>query len=95
METVAIITMILATGGLLALMVAATRGYRLPTPYFQPRTWLRAIVWTGTLGGAATIGAILADGTTIAAFAIGATALLLVLEFALWSDAFTFGSRDR
>jgi hypothetical protein len=95
METVATITMLLATFGLLALLVAAHRGFRLPTRLFQPRTWVRAIAWTGTLGGGATLGAMLAGGTAIAALAIGATALLLVLELALWSDAFTFGSRDR
>jgi hypothetical protein len=95
METVATITMLLATLGLLALMVAASRGFRLPTRLFQPRTWMTAVAITGTVGGATTLGAMLAGGTAIAAFAIGFTALLLVVELALWSDAFTFGSRDR
>ncbi|WP_445150187.1 hypothetical protein [Baekduia sp. Peel2402] len=95
METVAAITMILATAGLLTLLVAASRGFRLPTPFFRPRTYIRAIAWTGTLGAAATIGAMLAGDGTIGAIAIGTTALLLVLELALWSDAFTFGPRDR
>lgn len=95
METVATILMLLATLGLLGLMIAATHGYRLPARAFQPRTWIRAIAVTGTLGGATTLGAMLASATALAALTIGATAVLLVLEFALWSDAFTFGSRDR
>jgi hypothetical protein len=95
METVAIITMLLATLGLLALLVGASRGLRLPFRLFQPRTWMTAIAVTGTLGGAATLGAMLASAQAFAALTIGATALLLVVELALWSDAFTFGSRDR
>jgi hypothetical protein len=95
METVATITMLLATAGLLGLLVAASRGLRLPVGRFRPRTWVRAIAWTGTLGAAATFGAMLAGDGAIAALAIGATACLLVLELFLWSDAFTFGPRDR
>ena len=95
MESVAAITMLLAIVGLLALLVAASRGFRLPIRFFQPRRWIHAVAWTGTLGGAATLGAMLAGATAIAALAVGATALLLVLELALWSDAFTFGARDR
>lgn len=95
METVAVIAMSLATLGLLALMVAATRGYRLPVHFFQPRTWMTTVAVTGTLGGTATLGAMLAHAESLAATAIAVTALLLVVELALWSDAFTFGSRDR
>lgn len=95
METVAAIIMLVATIGLLALMIAASRGLRVPTRLFRPRTWTSAIAISGTLGGAATIGAMLAGAETLAATTIAATALLLVVEMALWSDAFTFGSRDR
>lgn len=95
METVAAITMLLATLGLLVLMVAATRGYRLPIHFIQPRTWMTAVAITGTLGGTAALGAMIAHAESLAATAIGVTALLLVVELALWSDAFTFGSRDR
>jgi hypothetical protein len=95
MERVAIIIMLLATAGLLGLFVAGSRGFRLPIHLFRPRTWIRAMAWTGVLGAAATFGAMLAGDGTIAAVAISATALLLVLEFHLWSDAFTFGPKDR
>jgi hypothetical protein len=95
MEVIATIIILLATVGLLALLVAAHRGVRLPTRLFQPRTWMTAVAVTGTLGGAATLGAMLAGGGAFAATAIGVTALLLVVELALWSDAFTLGSRER
>jgi hypothetical protein len=95
METAAAIVMILTTVALLALFVAGSRGLRLPTPLFRPRTWVRAAAWTGTLGAAATFGAMLAGDGTVAALAISATAFLLALELALWSDAFSFGPRDR
>ena len=88
-------TMLLATVGLLALLVAASRGLRLPVEIFQPRTWMTAVAVTGTIGGAIALGGILASAEAFAATAIGATALLLVVELALWSDAFTFGSRKR
>ena len=95
METAAALMMILATIGLVILMVAASRGLRLPTTLFRPRTYIRAMAWTGTLGAAATLGSMLAGDGAIAAIAISATAFLLVLELMLWSDAFTFGPRDR
>jgi hypothetical protein len=95
MERVAIITMLLATAGLLFLFAAAGRGFRLPSRLFRPRTWIRAIAWTGVLGAATTIGAMLAGDGVIASVAISATAILLELELFLWSDAFTFGPKDR
>jgi hypothetical protein len=95
METVAAITTLLATVGLLTLMVAASRGLRLTAPIFRPRTWMTAVAVTGSVGGATTLGAMLVDAEAFAATAIAVTALLLVVELALWSDAFTFGSRDR
>jgi hypothetical protein len=95
METVAAIVTLLAIIGLLTLMVAASRGLRLPAHVFRPRTWMTAVAVTGSLGGTATLGAMLVDAEAFAATAIAATALLLVVELALWSDAFTFGSKDR
>lgn len=95
METVAAIIMLVATLGLLGLMIAASRGVRLPVRLFRPRTWTSAIAISGTAGGATTLGAMLVHAETFAATAIAATALLLVVEMALWSDAFTFDSRDR
>ena len=95
MEGVATITMLLATAGLLALFLAGSRGLRLPSRLFRPRTWVRAIAWTGVLGAVATFGAMLAGDGPIASVTISATAFLLVLELFLWSDAFTFGPKDR
>jgi hypothetical protein len=95
METVAAIVTLLAIVGLLTLMVAASRGLCLPAHVFQPRTWMTAVAVTGSLGGAGTLGAMLVDAEAFAATTIAVTALLLVVELALWSDAFTFGSRDR
>ncbi|HET6506269.1 MAG TPA: hypothetical protein VFG42_05740 [Baekduia sp.] len=95
MRTAATITTLLATVALLALLLAGSRGHRLPTALLRPGSWMTALVVTGVLGGATTIGAMLADAKAFAATAIAATALLLVVELALLSDAFTFGSRDR
>jgi hypothetical protein len=95
METVAVITMLLATVGLLALLVGASRGFRLPVEILQPRTWVSAVAVTGSIGGAVALGGILVEAEAFAATAIGVTAVLLVVELALWSDAFTFGSRER
>lgn len=95
METAAAIGMVVASGVLLALFAAAARGLRLPDRLFRPRTWKRAIGWTVLFGAAATIGGVLAAGTTVAGIAAVATAFLVALELALWSDAFAFGPRDR
>jgi hypothetical protein len=95
MEAIATITLLLATLALFALLGGASRRLHLPTHALRDRTWTTAVAVTGTIGGAATVGAMLAHAEALAATAIGATALLLVVELALWSDAFTFGSRDR
>lgn len=95
MEVAATITILLATVGLFALLAGASRGLHLPAHVFRTRTWTTALAVTGTVGGATTLAAMLAGAEAFAATAIGATALLLVVELALWSDAFTFGSRDR
>jgi hypothetical protein len=95
MEAITTISILLATLALFALLGGASRRLHLPTHAFRTRTWTTAVAITGTLGGLTTLGAMLAGSGAFAATAIGVTALLLVVELALWSDAFTFGSRER
>jgi hypothetical protein len=95
MEAIATISILLATLALLALLAGASHRLHLPTRTARARTWTTAVAITGALGGAVALGGILARAENFAATTIGVTALLLVVELALFSDAFTFGSRDR
>jgi hypothetical protein len=84
----------LATVGLLGLFVAGSRGYQLPQRLFTQRTWIKAAGWTAVCGTAATVGAAFAGSEEVTGFIAVLTALLLFIEFMLWSDAKSFGPRD-
>jgi hypothetical protein len=92
-ESLAVALMVLATVSLLGLFLAAARGHRLPARLFHRRTWTRAARWTSLLGGAATLGALLAGTGTLAGAFLTATVFLLAVEGAIWFDARTFGPR--